>query len=70
MVNDVKIPITDPESCIGKRVRKGSDRPFKSTFKINTVKGVMLHPTLGVPCFTFEEDESYVEVRRCELVQQ
>lgn len=60
--------IDNPESCVGNRVRKTSDRPFKSTFKINTVKGVISHPTMGIPCFTFFEDDSYVEVRRCEIV--
>jgi hypothetical protein len=61
--------IADPNSAIGKRVKKGSNKPFKSGEKINTVKGITDHPTLHIPCFTFHEDESMVEVRRCELVK-
>ncbi len=51
---------------IGEKVKKTSGRPFKSGFKMNTVNGVINHPKLNIPCFTFEEDNSYVEVRRCE----
>ncbi len=65
------------ELNIGKRVTKKSvkgkknytPKPFKSTFKINTVKGVVTHPILNVPAYTFIEDDSYVECRRCEVVQ-
>jgi len=55
------------EENIGRRVTKGSisrganRKPFKSGFLINTVKSVVNHPILNV----FEEDESYVECRRC-----
>ena len=56
----------DYSGYIGKKVHKPkSDRPFKSGFKINTVKGVIEHPILGIPAYTFEEDDSYVECRRC-----
>lgn len=44
-------------------------KPFKSKSKINTVKGVIVHPILNIPAFTFEEDESYVECRRCGVVE-
>lgn len=55
---------------IGKKTRKTSmnnrePKPFKSGFKINTIKGVIDHPQLNVPAYTFEEDESYVECGRC-----
>lgn len=72
-------------SLIGKKVRKLADRtrsgkrrvddgkysskPFKSGLKENTVKGVIEHPILGIPAFTFVEDESCVECRRCRLVE-
>ena len=49
---------------IGKKVRKET-KPFKSTFKVNTVKDVIIHPQLKIPVYTFEEDYSYVECRRC-----
>ena len=57
---------------IGKRVYKGNissgkptDKKFKSGLLINTVKDVINHPILDIPAYTFEEDDSYVECRRC-----
>ncbi len=57
------------EENIGKRVQKGSKKPFKSTFYFNTVKDVINHPILNIPAYTFIEDESYVECRRCEVIK-
>lgn len=51
---------------IGKQVRK-KNKPFKSGNLINTVKGIIEHPILKIESFTFEEDDSYVECRRCIL---
>jgi hypothetical protein len=46
---------------IGKQVYKHlSGKPFKSRLKYNTVKGVINHPILNIPAYTFVEDESYV----------
>ena len=57
------------EDYIGKQVcKRSSGKPFKSGEKINTVKGVVNHPQLNIPAFTFIEDESYVECRKCHLV--
>lgn len=65
------------EVNIGKYVRKGSFdleknpgkiKPFKSGRKVNTVKSVIVHPKLNIPAYTFEEDDSYVECRRCHIV--
>ena len=62
---------TNYNEMIGQRVRKcppnstKEPKPFKSGGKINTVKGIIEHPQLGVPAFTFVEDDSYVECRRC-----
>lgn len=60
------------EANIGKRVTKGSIsrgnpnlKKFKSGLVINTVKAVINHPILNIPAYTFEEDDSYVECRRC-----
>jgi hypothetical protein len=57
---------------IGKQVTKLKEgrqpKPFKSGLKVNTVKGIISHPILGIPAFTFLEDESYVECRRCQEV--
>jgi hypothetical protein len=55
---------------IGKKVtktamKKGTPKPFKSGLKVNTVKGIINHPQLNIPAFIFEEDNSYVECRRC-----
>lgn len=55
------------QSFIGKKVVKKSNKPFKSGEKTNTVKGIITHPILKIPAYTFEEDESYVECRRCFL---
>ena len=59
---------------IGKKVRKVSNRPFKSRFKTNTVKGIIgitipSHSESELLCFVFEEDESFVECRRCILIE-
>lgn len=54
--------------AIGWPVFKPSGKPFKSGSKVNHVKGLMWHPFLeNAPCFTFVEDDSYVEVKRCRL---
>lgn len=50
---------------IGKRVVKQSKKPFKSGNLINTVVGVIEHPQLKIPAYVFKEDDSYVEVRKC-----
>ena len=56
------------EKWIGMEVEKHSPKPFKSGQKINTVKSIINHPILNIPAFTFFEDESYVECRKCKLV--
>jgi len=67
-------PTTFYEDLIGAKVvktnrKKGIEifnkKKFKSGSYINTVKGVITHPKLGIPAYTFEEDDSYVECRRC-----
>lgn len=52
------------------KVRKVSGKPFKSGEKVNTVKGECIHPTTNKECWTFVEDDSYVEKFRCEEVQE
>ena len=66
--------MTEYISFIGKRVSKSKPngkepKPFKSGFKINTVKGIIDHPILNVPAFTFEEDDSYVKCSTCFLAE-
>ena len=66
--------MTNYEINIGGKVSKTSKnntepKPFKSGFKVNTIKGVMNHPILNVPAYTFIEDDSYVECRRCKLIE-
>jgi len=62
---------------IGKMVRKCSitskkanQQKFQSGQLINTVKDIIIHPILDIPAYTFEEDESYVECRRCKVVDE
>ena len=53
-----------------KNIGKYKLKPFKSGLKINTIAGVINHPKLeGKMAYTFEEDESYVECRRCEVIK-
>lgn len=50
------------------RVVKLSGKPFKSGFKINTVKSTdYVHPITGKVCYHFIEDDSYVEIHRCRM---
>ncbi len=57
------------EENIGKQVYKyKSGKPFKSGLKVNTVKAIIDHPILNIPAYGFEEDDSYVECRRCAVV--
>ena len=61
------------EKNIGKRCTKKNNtkkRPFKSGFKTNTISGVINHPILNIPAYTFVEDDSYVECRRCEIIEK
>jgi len=62
------------EQMIGQRVTKKRGgrmpKPFKSKLTINTVKGIINHPHLNIPAFTFEEDDSFVECRRCHTVNE
>ena len=62
------------EINIGKKTHKTSKEgtepnPFKSGFKVNTIKGVIEHPQLKIAAYTFIEDESYVECRRCVIIE-
>lgn len=51
--------------AVGTLIRKTSLSPFKSGFKIATVRGYCYNPTTGRPSYLFEEDDSCVEVRMC-----
>jgi len=63
------VDLSEYTPFIGSRVIKHkSNKPFKSGLSINTVKGVIVHPILNIPAYTFEEDESYVECRRCKPI--
>lgn len=75
----MEITTTDLSVNIGKKcmkkpineddLRHYQQKPFKSGFKTNTIKGVIDHPQLpGKLAYTFFEDDSYVEVRRCEII--
>lgn len=52
---------------IGDRVEKPSGKPFKSTAKVNTVKGFTLNQYTKKLSLTFIEDDSDVEAFRCQV---
>lgn len=61
------------EDNIGRKVRKTSrtgcnPKPFKSGLRFNTVKGVVNHPVLSIPAYTFVEDDTIVECQRCVVI--
>lgn len=60
------VQLNNLRSHAGMLVFKPSGKPFKSGRKVNTVKGVVEHPITGLPCYTFEEDDTFVAVNRCE----
>lgn len=51
-----------------KHLKKHNPKPFKSGLKINTIKGIINHPHLNIPAYTFVEDDSFVECRRCQII--
>lgn len=55
----------EAESLIGKKVRKKSNKPFKSMRRFNTVKGVHRHALKRELSFTFEEDDSFISCEMC-----
>jgi len=73
-----QISYEEAKQNIGKKVSKtaflrhrgaeGNPKPFKSGKLVNTIKDVIEHPTLHIPAYTFEDDSSYVECRRCEVI--
>ena len=55
--------------CIKKSKDGTVPKPFKSGFKTNTITGVIKHPIMEKEfAYTFLEDDSYVEVRRCIII--
>lgn len=57
--------MTDLILEIGTKVVKLSGKPFKSTLKVNTVKGLTNNPYTDKISYTFNEDDSSVECFRC-----
>jgi hypothetical protein len=62
------------EDFIGKKVWKNpkttskcSSKPFKSGFQFNTVKSITISPYTQNLAFTFEEDDSIVDCKKCSL---
>ena len=53
-----------------KTTSKFSPKPFKSGLKINTVKGIVVHPITSKEAFTFLEDDSIVECRTCSFAPE
>lgn len=67
LANDVEA--MDQRENIGQLVKKKSNKPFKSQMRIATIKDVILHPKTKSPAYLFEEDESYVECHKCEILK-
>lgn len=65
--------ITDTEAWltgttyIGLKVRKRSNKPFKSGEKVNTVKDVIRNPNTQLWAVSFLEDDSVVDVKQVTL---
>lgn len=57
----------DPYKLINQKVQKISGKPFKSTLKINTVKGVVINQQdpKNRLAFIFYEDDSIVNTDKC-----
>jgi hypothetical protein len=75
----IEISLENAKTNIGKKVKKTAQlaknkveflqpKPFKSKLQINTIKDVITHPILNLPAYTFIEDDSYVECRRCIII--
>ncbi|MDD5649110.1 MAG: hypothetical protein PHF86_01645 [Candidatus Nanoarchaeia archaeon] len=58
---------------IGKKVQRysktGAIKKFRSGLYYNTIKDVIDHPIIHVPAYIFEEDDNYIECRRCPVVE-
>lgn len=65
-----KLSLDELKKNIGKKVVKTSDKPFKSTFKTNTIKDVVMMTIKErqLPAYTFNEDISMVRVGYCKIV--
>lgn len=61
------------ESWIGKKCQKKrggrNPKPFKSTFRVNTIKELTVNPYTLKPAFSFLEDDSIVNCETVELVE-
>jgi hypothetical protein len=57
----------DYEQYIGKTCTKKSIMN-NTNYKVNTIKSVINHPHLNIPAFIFNEDDSYVECRRVNIL--
>jgi hypothetical protein len=56
------------------KVIKKSHKPFKSGLQIATVRGTIKHPELALKgkdeeAYLFYEDDSYVAVKMCEVIE-
>lgn len=59
------------ENIVNKQVIKISGKPFKSTKKKNTIKGIIDHPILmGKKAYTFYDDDSYVLIQKCTVIEE
>ncbi|EBS4516560.1 hypothetical protein DQT32_04000 [Salmonella enterica subsp. enterica serovar Braenderup] len=59
---------SEHHKSVGKVVEKRSGNPFKSGLYYGTVKTCERNPYTGLWGFTFEEDESIVDIKQCRYV--
>jgi hypothetical protein len=69
MIMDIPDIYFDIYYVHGKKVSKKSNKPFKSSLKINTIKSITINPNTSMPAFTFFEDESVVDMRTCVICE-
>lgn len=56
--------------CFGDKVKKRSNKPFKSGNKINTIESITINPKTDKIAYTFEEDDSVVDCWKCKKVDR
>lgn len=56
-------------NIIHSKVEKHSGKPFKSTLKTNTIKSILKNPNSGNPAFSFNEDDSVVDIEMCKIIK-
>ena len=64
------IPTIMSQFSPGDKVKKKSNKPFKSSKKINTIKSIKTNSHTGNPAASFLEDDSVVDLRTLTQIEQ